>query len=215
MAGGARRAGVIEAGILSGAPSRRDSMSASEVLQRITAALDRAGIAYMLTGSFASAYHGTPRSTQDMDIVIAANPEQLRRFVEYLPAGEYYADLEAALEANRRQSLFNVIDLATGWKIDLISRKSRAFSQEEFARRQLVNLQGLALFVTSAEDVVIAKLEWSKLAQSQRQIEDVAAILKLRWGSLNRSYMERWISELNLNEEWNNAKRRAEVSENA
>jgi hypothetical protein len=116
-------------------------MSASEVLRRISVALDRAGIAYMLTGSFASAYHGAPRSTQDIDIVIAAKPEQLRRFVEYLPSGEYDADLDAALEAHRRESLFNVIDLATGWKMDLIIRKSRAFSQEEFGRRQSVNAQ--------------------------------------------------------------------------
>jgi hypothetical protein len=190
-------------------------MSASEVLRRISAALDRAGIAYMLTGSFASAYHGIPRSTQDIDIVITANPEQLRRFVEHLPSGEYYADLDAALEAHRQQSLFNVIDLATGWKIDLIIRKSRAFSQEEFGRRQLVNAQGLALFVATAEDIVIAKLGWSKLAQSQRQIEDVAAILKLRWELLDRSYLERWISELKLNEAWNNAKRVAGISESA
>jgi hypothetical protein len=76
--------------------------------------------------------------------------------------------LDAALEAHTRP-LFNVIDLATGWKIDLIIRKSRAFSQEEFGRRQLVSVQGLPLYVASAEDVVIAKLEWSKLAQSQRR----------------------------------------------
>ena len=39
-----------------------------------------------------------------------------------------------------------------------------------------MNLHDIALFVASAEDVIIAKLEWSKMAQSQRQIEDVAAI---------------------------------------
>jgi len=50
-------------------------MSASEVLQRIITALDRAGIAYMLTGSFASAHYGAPRSILDIDIVIVANPE--------------------------------------------------------------------------------------------------------------------------------------------
>lgn len=188
-------------------------MSVSEVLRRISVALDHAGIAYMLTGSFASSYHGAPRSTQDIDIVIAANPEQLRTFVQSLPSGKYYADLDAALEAHRRQSLFNVIDLATGWKIDLIIRKSRGFSQEEFGRRRLVNVQGLPLFVASAEDVVIAKLEWSKLAQSQRQIDDVAAMLRLRWESLDWPYLERWISELNLNEEWSNAKRVASISE--
>src|SRR5258708_31785085 len=100
----------------------------------------------MLTGSFASAHHGIPRSTQDIDIVIAANAEQLRAFVESLPSGEYYADLDATLDAYKRHSLFNVIDLATGWKIDLIIRKSRAFSQAEFGRRQLVTVQGLPLF---------------------------------------------------------------------
>jgi len=94
--------------------------------------------------------------------------------------------LDAALEAHTRQSLFNVIDLATGWKIDLIIRKSRAFSQEEFGRRQLVNVQGLPLFVASAEDVVIAKLEWSKLAESQRQIEDVAGHIEVTMGSAGR-----------------------------
>jgi Nucleotidyltransferase of unknown function (DUF6036) len=167
----------------------------------------------MLTGSFASAHHGAPRSTLDIDIVIEANPEQLRAFVRSLPSGEYYADLDAAFEAHKRESLFNVIDLATGWKIDLIIRKSRAFSQEEFGRRQLVTVQGLPLYVASAEDVVIAKLEWSKLAESQRQIEDVATILRLRWDSLDRPYLMKWVSELNLGKEWSTAQGIAGISE--
>lgn len=189
-------------------------MSAAEVLRRITAALDHAGIPCMLTGSFASAHHGAPRSTLDIDIVIASTPAQLRVFVQSLPTAEYYVELDAALEANSRQSLFNVIDLTTGWKIDLIIRKSRTFSREEFGRRQLVNFQGLSLFVASAEDIVIAKLEWSKLAQSRRQLEDAAAILKLRWDALDKPYLARWISELNLTEELSNAKSIAGISEN-
>jgi hypothetical protein len=188
-------------------------MSALEVFRRITAALDQAGIPYMLTGSFASAYYGAPRSTQDIDLVIEATPAQLRAFVQSLPSGEYYANLTAALEAHKRQSLFNVIDLATGWKIDLIIRKSRGFSEEEFRRRQQVTLQDLRLFVASAEDIVIAKLEWSKLAQSQRQIEDVAAIVRMRGESLDRSYLEKWILELGLKTEWNDARRAAGISD--
>jgi hypothetical protein len=117
-------------------------MSVSEVLRRISAAPDRAGVTYMLPGSFASAHYGAPRSTLDIDIVIAADPEQLRTFVQSLPSGEYNADLDAALEAHKCESLFNVIDLATGWKIDLIVRRSRAFSREELSRRQLVSGAG-------------------------------------------------------------------------
>jgi hypothetical protein len=44
-------------------------MSIQDVLQRIILALDQAGIAYMLSGSFASAYYGASRSTQDIDFV--------------------------------------------------------------------------------------------------------------------------------------------------
>ena len=186
-------------------------MNAAEVLRRITAALDQAGIEYMLTGSFASAYHGAPRSTQDIDFVINATPAQLKALVQVLPEAEYYVDLTAALEAHKRQSMFNVIDIGGGWKIDFVLRKSRPFSQEEFARRHRVVLHGISIFVASVEDVIVAKLEWSKLAQSRRQIEDVAAILRVRRGGLDRHYLEKWIHELDLTKEWGEAQRSAGV----
>ncbi len=186
-------------------------MTIPDVFRRITAAVDRAGIEYMLTGSFASAYYGAPRSTQDIDLVIAATSEQLHAFVTALPADEYYVDIDAALQAYRQQSLFNVIDLATGWKIDLIIRKSRTFSQEEFRRRRQVRVHDVSLYLASAEDSVISKLEWAKLSQSQRQIQDVAAILRVRWDALDHSYLEKWIAELQLKEPWIDAKRAADL----
>jgi hypothetical protein len=180
-------------------------MSVSEVLQRITTKLDQNNVAYMLTGSFASAFYGTPRSTQDIDVVIEATPAQVRGVVQSLPVDQYYSDLDAALQAQKAESMFNVIDLATGWKIDFIMRKSRAFSREEFSRRVRVNLQGVPLFVASAEDIIIAKLEWSKLAQSQRQIDDATAIVRARGENLDRAYIEKWARELRLEDEWANA----------
>jgi hypothetical protein len=66
--------------------------------------------------------------------------------------------------------------------------------------------------VATAEDVVIAKLEWAKLAQSRRQIEDAAAILRARWDALNRTYLEKWIAELDLKKEWDDAQRVAGIS---
>ncbi|HEY4765183.1 MAG TPA: hypothetical protein VIH75_16015 [Candidatus Sulfotelmatobacter sp.] len=110
-------------------------MSVSEVFHWITSALGEAGISYMLTGSCASAYYGAPRTTQGTDLVIAATADQLRTFVQLLSKDQYDVDLDAALEGRKHQSLFNVVDMATGWKIDLIIRKSRPFSEEEFRRR--------------------------------------------------------------------------------
>jgi hypothetical protein len=109
-----------------------------------------------------------------------------------------------------RESMFNVIDLRTGWKIGMTICRSRAFSQEEFGRRRL-SLQGISLSVASAEDVILSKLEWSKLSQSQRQIEDAAGILKIQRSSLNRPYLEQWIHELGLEKEWEDALRAANI----
>jgi hypothetical protein len=117
------------------------------------------------------------------------------------------------LRDHQRQSLFNVIDQATGWKIDLIIRKSRAYSQEELERRQRVNLHGVSLFMTTAEDAVISKLEWAKLGQSRRQIEDAAAILRARWGALDHSYLTKWIDVLDMRKEWDDARQVAGISD--
>lgn len=183
-------------------------MTIPDLFRRITANFDQAGIPYMLTGSFASAHYGSPRSTQDIDFVIAATPAQLRQLIERLDGDRYYADLGAALEAHQRKSLFNLVDLTTGWKIDLIFRKSRPFSQEEFRRRQRTSLEGVELYIATAEDVIIAKLEWARLSESQRQIEDVAAILRVQREALDRDYLEKWISELGLDQQWDAANQR-------
>jgi hypothetical protein len=186
-------------------------MITPDTLARIAAVLDKTGIPYMLSGSFASAYYGAPRSTQDIDIVIEASVHQLRTFAQSLPSDEYYVDLNAGLEAQKHQSMFNVIDLSTGWKIDLIIKKSRPFSQEEFQRRQAITVEGLLLFVATAEDVIVAKLEWSQLSQSRRQIEDVAGILRIRGESLDHVYLEKWIRELGLENEWASARKAAGI----
>ena len=75
-----------------------------------------------------------------------------------------------------------------------------------------MNVDGMPVFVASVEDVVIAKLEWSRLAQSERQIEDVAAILRLQWDRLDQNYLRHWIDELNVETEWQKAKAAAQIT---
>jgi len=112
----------------------------ADPLAAIVAELDRAGIPYMLAGSFASSWHGSPRTTHDIDVVIDPTRDRLDRFVRELDRERYYVAEEAALEAWRRRGTFNVVDYQTGWKVDLILRKDRAFSRSEFDRRIRVNL---------------------------------------------------------------------------
>ncbi len=178
-------------------------MSAGQLLSRLVSALDRAGVPHMVAGSFASTFHGVPRTTQDIDVVIDPSRPALDAFLAELPESEYYVDVDTARDALRQHTQFNVIDLATGWKVDFILRKQRPFSEEEFSRRAPAELAGARVFVATAEDTVLAKLEWSVLSGgSERQLRDVQGILQVRGAALDRRYIERWAQALGFGELW-------------
>ena len=180
-------------------------MTLSTLLQRIVAILDEASIPYMLTGSLAAAFYATPRATQDIDLVLEISPEQVGMLIAQLQSAGLYVSSDAAQEAIRLEGQFNAIDPDTGWKVDFIVRKSRAFSVEEFGRRQSQNVLGMDLFLVSPEDLIIAKLEWARKGQSELQLKDVQGILRNSEFDLNRTYVEHWIGELGLTEIWKTA----------
>ncbi len=159
----------------------------------------------MVVGSLASSFHAEPRTTRDIDIVIDPTPDGLRQFVEALARPGLYADAGAAAEALERRTSFNVIEGDTGWKVDLLIRRDRPFSREELDRRIPVRLLGADTHVATAEDTIIAKLEWAKLGESDRQLRDVASILAVNRDTLDYAYMTRWISSLGLIEIWERA----------
>jgi hypothetical protein len=111
-------------------------------------------------------------------MVIDPNSKGLEALLQTLSPDSYYVDVDAARNALRSRGMFNVIDHASGWKIDFIVRKNRAFSRKEFQRRQPITILGVNVHVASPEDTVMAKLEWSHASHgSERQLRDVASIL--------------------------------------
>lgn len=180
--------------------------TAENVIARVAGALSRSNVPYMLTGSFASAFHGAPRTTHDIDIVIAPTLGSLNALLRQFPDESYYVSRDAALQAYGSEGLFNVVEFETGWKVDFIIRKSRAFSVVEFERRREVQILGTTLFVASPEDVVLSKLEWAKVSESERQVRDVIGILRTQAQSLDLAYLEQWIESLGLGLQWDLAK---------
>jgi hypothetical protein len=183
-------------------PPVAGSVTAGAFLARLIEFLDTAGIPYMIAGSIASAYHGTPRATQDVDIVIDPLSDSLAAFLDRVTAAGLYVPEGIAREALGRHGQFNVVDPQTGWKADLIVRKERPFSREEFQRRVPARVLGLDVFIASPEDTILSKLEWAMLSGSERQIEDVSGILGVKRGALDTAYIERWAEELGIDELW-------------
>jgi hypothetical protein len=156
----------------------------------------------MLTGSLASSMYGTPRATNDIDIVIAPNREQLLALVQMFQRLGLTAASEEALAALRNKSQFNVVDFARGLKVDLIVRKERDFSVEEFARRETHEVDGMRLTIATPEDVLIAKLEWARMGDSERHLIDCAGMIRTQGERLDLPYIERWVATLGLQQQW-------------
>ena len=184
-------------------------MTQQEFLAQIARCLEMAGIPFMVTGSYSSSHYGQPRTTNDIDVVIDPTPEQLASFLDLL-GDRYYVSKESAHEALSRRSMFNVIDFEDGWKADLIVRKDRPFSVEEFRRRTPRTLLGQSLPLASAEDVILAKLEWNALTPSERQLHDALQVAVVQWPTLDQAYLRTWAFALGVAERLEDLLRKAQ-----
>jgi hypothetical protein len=183
-----------------------------EALVQVVQHLERLAIPYMVTGSLASSFHGRPRSTHDVDVVIDPAPEALRELVVQLERSGFYVDASRAADALRRRLQFNAIDTRSGCKIDLIIRRDRPHSREELGRRRRVSLPGGSLVeLASPEDTILSKLEWAKKAGgSEKQIQDAAGVLEVTDG-VDRAYVEKWARELGVTDLWRRISRRQDA----
>jgi hypothetical protein len=169
-----------------------------ELLDAVISRLESAGIPYMIVGSLASSYHGLPRSTRDVDVVIDPTKDALEILLSSFDSRHFYVG--DGLDALERRGMFYVVDLEGGWKVDFIVKKERPFSESEFARRLHAEVAGMRVMLATADDTVLAKLEWAALGESDRQLADAATVLRVSGDRVDRAYLERWATALGIEE---------------
>lgn len=164
--------------------------------------LEDLNVAYFIGGSLASAMHGVVRTTMDVDLVAALEPEHVAPLVARL--GEaFYADEAMIRDAVSRHSSFNLIHLDSMFKVDVFVHTGRPFEHAQFERRTLHSLSQdppRAAYVTTAEDIILAKLEWYRQGGeiSERQWRDVSNVVKVQGEALDLAYLRRWAAQLKV-----------------
>jgi len=167
-----------------------------DVLLDAASRLDASSIPYMISGSMAMNYYSQPRMTRDIDLVLEVGPRDVAQ-IERLFSKDYYLDTIAIQSAIEQRGMFNMIHLAHVVKLDCIVRKETEYRRLEFSRRRPVEISGRRVFMVSAEDLLISKLEWASGSRSELQLRDVrnliAAVTHLDW-----DYIRRWTLSLGL-----------------
>lgn len=172
------------------------------VTARVTTVLDKFQVRYLIGGSLASTVHGMLRTTQDADMVAELGPEQIAPFVRELE-GEFYIDEVLIVEAVAQFSSFNIIHRESFFKVDIFIPKKSLFTDEQFrrAQRQVLSVDPkIEAVVATAEDTLLAKLEWYRKGGevSERQWRDVHGVIKVQAGALDVDYLYQMADELGV-----------------
>ena len=187
-------------------------MSQQELLKRVIQALEQIGIEYMITGSVVSSLQGEPRSTHDIDMVIAIHKSGIKRLIQNFPPSDFYSDEGSILDAINRQSMFNIIDLNTGDKVDFWILTDEPFDRSRFSRKVSEKFMGMEMQVSTPEDTILAKLRWTKLSGgSEKQFTDALRVFEVQHGKLDINYMEQWVNKLDIQPLWKRLVDSAEV----
>ena len=149
----------------------------------------------MLVGSMALVHYAMPRATVDIDIVVEISPENIDKFIAEFES-DYYIPINRAKQAARQKGMFNLLNNQTILKIDCVVLKESEFEKNAFARRRKVDYAGeFEVWIIGREDLILSKLNWAKNTKSERQILDVASVIR---NGFDKDYVQNWARKLDV-----------------
>lgn len=175
--------------------NRQDEQN--DVLRDVVTRLDRLKIGYMLTGSMALVHYAIPRTTVDIDMVLAIRPSDVDRFISAFD-GDYYVPHGRVREAVLTRRMFNILNQKTILKVDCVVLKDNEFQQSVFRRRHRVSYSGdFDVWIITKGDLILSKLLWAKESRSEKQMLDVASLIR---NPYDTDYIESWTQRLGVSQ---------------
>lgn len=134
-------------------------------LQDVFASFQRHDVRYLVIGGIAAVLHGVPRATFDLDILIEASPENVRRLLA--------AMLDARMATASMTSVEDVLAheitvFKDRVRIDVQTATPGLEFEPAWQRRAIMNYAGQPFHVVSLADLIASK----RAAGRPRDIED-------------------------------------------
>jgi hypothetical protein len=137
----------------------------------------------------------------DIDLVVRIAEYHAEKLASALGEG-WYADPPQIRQAIQNGRSFNLLHMATGWKIDLFPAQTD-FHECEMVRATLepVSIDGEVVVcpVLTPEDILLSKLRWYKDGGqvSDRQWSDIGGVIGAN-PSLDLDYTRAWAGRLGV-----------------
>lgn len=145
-------------------------------VRRLADGFGGAGVDYAFTGALAVSVYGAPRTTTDVDVVVAVSGVDVKRKV-------VAALRHAGLEVDERKL---DVALASGYRIASFKDKATPYTLDVIflsgaLRKRVGTVAGVSAFFQAPEDLVLAKLRMIKATVPRERAikdeEDVRAVL--------------------------------------
>lgn len=164
-------------------------MTSDQALAKFVGRLEEQGVPYMVVGALSANLYGTPRATDDADLVIAFDAFDVVAFCDTL-GPEFVLDRQAMLEGFTGSVRHVVQFLPSGFEIEMFHLGDDAHDKMRFARRCRHRLPecGGDAWVATAEDVVIQKLRWGR----RKDLDDIVNLLDVSGTALDWDYVNAW-----------------------
>jgi hypothetical protein len=179
-------------------------MEQSDLLRYLAHVMEGLGLRYFVTGSTVTIFHGEPRFTNDIDVVVELSESRIGEFCRQFPEDEFYVSEAAVQEAVRRKGQFNIIHPASGLKIDVIVPEANLFNRSRFDRVRRVHAgDDFEACFASPEDAIIKKMDYYREGGGEKHLRDITGVLKTSREQIDMAYITDWSQKMGLDDIWN------------
>jgi len=163
----------------------------------------------MITGSVASIIYGEPRLTNDIDLVINMNSDDVEPFFNTFPIEDFYCPPQEVIRleiARPQRGHFNLIHHTTGFKADIYAAGRDELHRWGLNNRKPVDVEGEKFWLAPIEYVILRKLEYYREGESEKHLRDISSILAFSSNEIDFKMLEAQIYKRTLQKEWTAAK---------
>lgn len=142
----------------------------------LLAEFDRAEVRFALIGGYAVAYHGRPRATKDLDLLVSGEGDNPKRVAQALDA---FGAPPNVVSAARTQSDSEVVYLgAPPVRIDILRTVDGIDTEAALGRAVPIDVGGLRMLIVALDDLIANK----RAAGRPQDLADADALEAIRGG---------------------------------